>query len=285
MATELALQPTSSDGLAPAKRRARGRVRRLASTVLPPLAVLAVFVGIWYLVSYVVLAPSRRFLLPPPQRVLQVGFFTRANLVQELQGLAVTTRVAAIGLAMAIGIGMVVAISMSQAAWIERSLYPYAVILQTIPILALVPLFGFWFGFGLFSRVVVCTMIALFPIIANTLFGLKSIDPGLRDLFRMQHTNRFVRLVKLDFPSAVPAVFAGFRISAGLAVIGAIVGDFFFRQGTTGIGILMSLYTSRLQAEQLFAAIILSSGLGIVAFWLFGILGYLVGRRYDRSAL
>lgn len=179
---------------------------------------------------------------------------------------------------------MTVAIAMSQAVWIERSLYPYAVILQTIPILALVPLFGFWFGFGLFSRVVVCTMISLFPIIANTLFGFKSVDPGLRDLFRMQHTGRLTQLIKLEFPSAVPAIFAGFRISAGLSVIGAVVGDFFFRQGTTGIGILMSLYLSRLEAEQLFASIILSSGLGIVAFWVFGVLGYVVGRRYDRSA-
>lgn len=281
--TILATKSGGPAALTPPKPARRRPVLRVAAVVLPPLAVFAAFVGLWYLVSYVLLSPDRRFLMPPPQRVLRVGFFTSANLNQELQGLLVTTQVAAIGLIIAIGIGMTVAIAMSQAMWIERSLYPYAVILQTIPILALVPLFGFWFGFGLFSRVVVCTMISLFPIIANTLFGLKSVDPGLRDLFRMHHTNRFVRLVKLEFPSAIPAVFAGFRISAGLSVIGAIVGDFFFRQGTTGIGILMSLYLSRLEAEQLFASIILSSGLGIVAFWLFGVLGYVVGRRYDRS--
>jgi NitT/TauT family transport system permease protein len=261
----------------------KSRIGRIASTVLPPLAVLGLFVGLWYLVSYVILSPARRFLVPPPHRVISVGFLTWANLDPLLQGLLVTARVAAVGLLIAIGIGMTVAVSMSQATWIERSLYPYAVILQTIPILALVPLFGFWFGFGFFSRVVVCTMISLFPIIANTLFGLKSVDPALQDLFRMQNAGRLTRMVKLDFPSAIPAIFAGFRISAGLSVIGAIVGDFFFRQGTTGIGILMSLYLSRLQTEQLLAAIILSSGLGIAAFWLFGALSYLVARRYERS--
>lgn len=268
---------------ATARTQSHSRVRRSLGFVLPPLAVLGVFIGFWYLVSYQLLSPQRRFLVPPPQAVIRVGFLDGRNRAELFNGLAVTTKVAAYGLIVAIAIGITVAVAMSQAGWIERSLYPYAVILQTIPILALTPLFGFWFGYGMFSRVVVCTMISLFPIIANTLFGLKSVDPSLRDLFQMQHAGRLVRIWKLEFPYALPAIFAGFRISAGLSVIGAIVGDFFFRQGTTGIGILMSLYLARLQSEQLFASIILSSLLGIVAFWLFGILSYFVGRRFDRS--
>ena len=127
------------------------------------------------------------------------------------------------------------------------------VTLQAIPILAIVPLISFWFGTGQTSRVVVCVIIALFPIIVNTLFGLQSADRGAHDLFTLHQANRVVRLRKLMFPAALPAIFAGLRISAGLSVIGAVVGDFFFGRGDVGIGNLLRRYASRLQGEELLA--------------------------------
>jgi NitT/TauT family transport system permease protein len=149
------------------------------------------------------------------------------------------------------------------------------VVLQTVPILAMVPLLGFWFGFGLGSRVLVCALIALFPIVANTLFGLRSVPRGLRDLFALHRAGRLSRLVRLELPSALPSILTGMRISAGLSVTGAIVGDFFFRQGQPGLGILIDLYRARLASEQLFAAVMLGSLLGLGAFWLFGLLSRL----------
>jgi NitT/TauT family transport system permease protein len=149
----------------------------------------------------------------------------------------------------------------------SRSLYPYAVVIQTIPILALVPLLGFWFGFGFGSRVLVCVLISLFPIIANTLFGLQSVQRGYHDLFTLYRASRRVRLWKLELPAALPAILTGLRISAGPSVIGAIVGDFFFGQGEPGIGILIDVYRARLESERLFAAVILSSLLGVIVFW------------------
>ena len=113
-------------------------------------------------------------------------------------------------------------------------MYPYAVVLQTIPILAIVPLIGFAFGFNFRSRVLVCVLIALFPIITNTLFGLLSVDHGQHDLFTLHGVGRWQRLWKLQFPAALPNIFTGLRISAGLSVIGAVVGDFFFVQGPPG---------------------------------------------------
>lgn len=268
----------------PDAKRGRGRsARRLLGLWLPPLVMLAAVLGIWYAVSYLLLSPDRRFLVPPPHAIVEVGFLTRDNLVELLNGLALTTRVALVGLAIAVALGMSLAILMRQARWIERSAYPYAVILQTIPILALVPLFGFWFGFGTFSRVLVCVLIALFPIIANTLFGLQSVDPRQHDLFTLHGVGRLRRLWKLELPSALPAIFTGLRISAGLSVIGAIVGDFFFKQGDPGIGILIDLYRARLQSEQLFAAVILSSLLGVVVFWCFGYLARRVVGRWHES--
>ncbi len=125
-------------------------------------------------------------------------------------------------------------------------------------------------------------MIALFPMVSNTLFGLQSVDRSQRELFKLQHASRWTILTKLELPTALPAIFAGMRISAGLAVVGAIVGDFFFRRGTPGIGALLSNYTSRLQGAELLAAILVASLFGVVIFALFGLIGRLaVGRWYD----
>jgi NitT/TauT family transport system permease protein len=244
--------------------------RRFARNVLPPLALGALLLGIWYFISYVVLDPKRQFLLEPPHKVVQVGFLTWDNLHEMLDGLWSSTKVAIIGLAISIVLGVAIAVLMSQARWIERGVFPYMVMLQAIPILAIVPLISFWFGTGQESRIIVCVIISLFPIIVNTLFGLQSADQGMHDLFTLEHAGRATRLTKLMFPAALPAMFAGLRISAGLSVIGAIVGDFFFGQGEAGIGQLLRKYANRLLGEQLLAAVIISSMLGIAVFLFFG---------------
>ena len=267
----------------PAGARQRSGARRLLGLWLPPLAVLAAMLGLWYAVSYLLLSPDRRFLAPPPHQVAHIGFLVRDNFLEIGAALLLSTRVALLGLALAVLLGMGMAILMHQARWIERSLYPYAVVLQTIPILALVPLLGFWFGFGFPSRVLVCVLIALFPIIANTLFGLQSVDASQHDLFTLHSAGRLTRLWKLELPAALPAIFTGLRIAAGASVIGAIVGDFFFKQGDPGIGILIDLYRARLQSEQLFAAVFASSMLGVVVFWCFGFLARRVVGRWHES--
>jgi NitT/TauT family transport system permease protein len=127
-------------------------------------------------------------------------------------------------------------------------------------------------------------LISLFPIITNTLFGLKSADRAHRDLFRLHRANRWKRLVFLELPGALPSMFTGWRISAGLSVIGAIVGDFFFRQGDAGLGRLIDGYTAQLQSDQLFAAVIISSLLGLCVFWLFGLLNRAVVGSWHESA-
>jgi NitT/TauT family transport system permease protein len=261
----------------------RGRGRWLANWG-PPAAVLVAVIGIWYGVSYLLLDPQRRFLVPPPHDVVRVSFFDSFALRELLEALWLSTRVAFTGLAIAIVIGTAMAVAMSRARWIERSIYPYAVLTQTIPILAMVPLFGFWFGFGSFSRVLVVVLFCIFPVVANTLFGLQSVHQEHHDLFTLHGAGRFTRLRKLQFPAALPSIFTGLRIAAGLAVIGAIVGDTFFKQGEPGIGILIDRYQSRLQSEQMVAAIILSSLLGIVVFWFFGFLARRVVGSWHESA-
>ena len=273
--------PVADEPAAPQSRRPR-RSRGRWLSVGGPLAVFALILGAWYFVSYGLLDPDRRFLMPPPQDVLTEAFLDQRVMERIGEALGRSVQVAFLGLAIAIVIGTVWAVLMSQARWVERSLFPYAVVLQCIPILALVPLIGFWFGFGFQSRVIVCVLIALFPIVINTLFGLQAVEPGQHDLFTLHGASRWTRLRKLQFPAALPAVFIGLRNAAGLSVIGAIVGDLFFKQGEPGIGIVIDNFRARLQGPELFAAIITASLLGLVTFLFFGWLGRrVVGRWYD----
>ena len=250
--------------------RVKSRTREIAELILPPLVLGLVLIAGWYFISYVMLDERKRFLLEPPHAVLNVGFLDWENFSEILRALWSSTKVAIIGLSISIVIGFTLAIVMSQTKLLERAIFPFMVTLQAVPILALVPMISFWWGTGTRSRVIVCVIISLFPIIVNTLFGLQSAERGQHDLFTLHHASRLVRLRKLMFPAALPAVFAGLRISAGLSVIGAIVGDFFFGKGEVGIGQRILRYASDLDGEQLIAAVIMSSALGVSVFVLFG---------------
>jgi NitT/TauT family transport system permease protein len=118
--------------------------------------------------------------------------------------------------------------------------------------------------------VLVCVIISLFPIITNTLFGLLSADRSQHELFTLHGASRITRLRKLQFPAALPAIFTGFRISAGLAVIGSVVGDIFFQRGERGIGQLIQVYGARLNYTTMFGALIVTVALGITVFGIFG---------------
>ena len=268
---------------APKAYRVKSRRREAAEAILPPLVLGMGVIGFWYYISFIAIDESRRFLMRPLHDVVNVGFLDSANLTEMLAGLWSSTKVALIGLVIAISIGFFLATIMSQAKIVERAVFPFAVTLQAIPILAIVPLIGFWWGYGQTSRVVVCIIISLFPIIMNTLFGLLSADRAMHDLFTLHHANRVTRLRKLMFPAALPAVFAGLRISAGLSVIGAIVGDFFFGRGEVGIGQLLRRYANNLNGEELLAAVMMSSALGIVVFWTFGWLQNLIIGKWHET--
>lgn len=251
----------------------RARARRNPLTIVLPVAFAAAFIGLWYLTSAFLLSPSRQFILPMPHEVLIVAFLTPKNLLALLGPLGTSTIIAMLGLLIAAAIGIVTAVLMSQAKWVEITLFPYAVALQSIPILAIVPLIAFAIGYGFESRILVVVLISLFPIITNTLFGLQSTSPQMRDLFTLKRASRWSVLTKLQFPAALPALFTGLRISAGMAVVGSIVADFFFRKGNSGIGLAIDTYRNQLNGEMLYGAILLASLLGLVAFWVFGLLG------------
>ena len=184
-----------------------------------------------------------------------------------------TAKVALIGLAITIVIGMFLAIIMSTSRWLERATWPYLVAVQSAPILALTPLIRALIDGTQKQRLFVVVLIAIFPIVSNTLFGLVSADKSQHELFTLQGASRWTRLTKLQFPAALPNIFVGLRISAGLAVIGAVVGDFYFRQGgVVGIGAQIDVYRNRLWGAELITSIIMASVLGLVVFLAFGLL-------------
>ena len=210
---------------------------RWPAIVLPPLVLTAAIVlGIWYFISYAVLVPRRRFLLRPPHEVVANGFLDWDAFSEILESLWSSAKVAFIGLAIAVILGMAVAIAMSQTAPDRAGGVPVHGDAAGDPDPGHRPADRVLVRLRANSRVIVCVIISIFPIIANTLFGLQSADATMHDLFTLHQANRWTRLWKLMFPAALPAIFAGLRISAGLSVIGAIVGDFFFGQGDAGIG-------------------------------------------------
>ena len=270
---EFALDPEERQGK---RRLILGDLWRRLRRVVLPTAVAAGVIGLWYLFTYFVLETDQRFYLPPPHQVIKVGFLNWRNLEQVLMGLGRTTLVTLMGFALSIAGGMLTALIMSQARWIERSVFPYAVAVQALPIVAVSPLIGLWWGWSFRSQVVVTIIISIFPIITNTLFGLQSVESNLHDLFTLHDAGRWRRLRKLQFPAALPAIFTGLRISAGLAVVGAIVGEFFFKggsYGSEGLGQLLFLFQDQLSGSKLMSGIMFSALLGLILFLFFGWLG------------
>ncbi|HUK41620.1 MAG TPA: ABC transporter permease [Candidatus Acidoferrales bacterium] len=218
----------------------------------------------------------RSFLIPAPSQVIE-------SLIRdwpELWSATLNTADASLaGFGMSIVIGSLIAIGMSSAPWVQRAFYPYAVFFQTVPIIAIAPLLVIWFGW---NRTVVASafIVSIFPIIANTLTGLLSTDPALHDLFRLYDAKRLATLFKLRLPFALPHVMTGLRIAAGLAVIGAIVGEFI-----TGAGIGGSIMVSRQQnrVDKVFAGLLLASLLGIGLFMVINLISRLALRHWHAS--
>lgn len=250
------------------------------------MAVFVLFIGVWYLVSGVLLPPHKRFLLPAPHTVVAEGLLVwrggdRRGLQPILASLWDSAKVALTGLAFTIVIGVLLALVMSTRKWLERATWPYLVAVQSAPVLALTPLIRALIDDTQTQRVLVVILISVFPVVSNTLFGLLSADPSQHDLFTLHRAGRWTRLTKLQLPAALPSIFVGLRTAAGLSVIGAVVGDFYFRgAGTVGIGAQIDIYRQRLWGGELIASIILASLLGLSVFLFFGWLSRRVVGRW-----
>ena len=219
------------------------------------------------------------YLLPRPSSVM-LALLHSGN---ELSKAAVQTALAAsTGLLASALMGALIAILLCIHPWIRRAFYPYAVFFQTVPIIAIAPMLVIWFGYGLKAVIASAFIVSVFPIIANTLSGLLSADPALLDLFRLYRASPLKTLVKLRIPSALPAFLTGLRIASGLAVIGAIVGEFVADtyQNGGGIGTAVVIAIKEQKTDKVFAAVLMASLLGLVFFALVNLLSHLAMRRW-----
>jgi NitT/TauT family transport system permease protein len=272
---------TSPDGLPATYRRSRWAV---IGGFVPTLITCIVFIGVWQFASTEMISHQRRFLVPTPATVLTKGLLDGTTMRQIAASLWLTTRLSLFGLAVAIVLGLALGVAMFRFRWAERASYPYLVALQAVPVLAIAPLLTVVFGYSFWAKSIIVVIIAFFPIPTTLLLGMKSVDQGLVDLFRLSGASWGTQLRKLALPNALPSLFTGLRISAGLSVVGAIVGELFFQQGSPGLGQRIYAYQTNMQYPQLYTAIIFSSLLGIAIFALFGWAGHRAIRSWHESA-
>jgi NitT/TauT family transport system permease protein len=224
------------------------------------------------------------YMLPTP---VAVGKAVVARFPSLMASLAITSEEAAGGLAASIIVGMLIALLFAQSRWIRRMLYPYTILLQTVPIVAIAPLILMWVGPGILSVTLVAFIICLAPIIANTTQGLISVEPNLIHLFLMHNASRLQLLTRLRLPHAVPSLFVGIRIAAGISVIGAITGELFAgsaRVGEGGLGYSILYASAQLQTDYLFALVLAATVLGFVFFFLVMFLEWYFLHNWHESA-
>lgn len=228
-----------------------------------PIGVAVVLLAAWQ--AAVVAWDVPAYIVPAPTRILATLWDDRALLAASL---VVTASVALAALAVAVVAGVLTAFVFAQSRIIEASLLPYAILLQVTPIVAIAPLIIIWVADTRLALVLCATVVAIFPIISNTSLGLRSVDPGLADLFRMSRASRLQVLLRLRIPSALPYFFAGLRVASGLALIGAVVAEFVAGTGGQGAGLAYQILMAgiELNIPRLFAALAVITAAGVVLY-------------------
>jgi NitT/TauT family transport system permease protein len=253
-----------------------------AQKVAWPAFVAVVLIALWQ--GLVVAFDVPVFLVPSPLRVAQ-ALVGDAGLL--FGALVTTLKITVLAFACATVLGVAIAFAFVQSRAIETALFPYAVLLQVTPIVAIAPLIIIWIKDPTASLVICATLVALFPIIANTTLGLRSVNPGLMSYFKLHRATRWQTLVRLRIPSALPYFFGGLRISSGLALIGAVVAEFVAGTGGTGTGLAYQILQAgyQLNIPRMFAALLLITVTGVVLFAAMSVLsGWALGGWHESEA-
>lgn len=251
---------------------------RIVAPVLMGLFMLALWEG---LVRTMAIPP---YILPGPILVAKTLVSDWGTLCPAL---VVTLTITLQALLAAVVVGVMLALLFSLSRWIELSLFPYAIILQVTPIVAIAPLIIAWFDDVNVSLLICAWLVAFFPILSNTVLGLRSVDRNLLDLFELYGSSRWRTLLDLRLPAALPYFLGGLRISGGLALIGAVVAEFVAGSGGRESGLAYRILESgyQLKIPRMFAALVLISAAGIAIYLLLSLVSHLLLRRWHESAL
>jgi NitT/TauT family transport system permease protein len=230
----------------------------------------------------------QHYVLPRPVEILTALVENWANLATSL---LITLQITFLALAVAVLGGVGLAVLFAQSRWMEMTFYPYAVIIQVTPVVAVAPLILIWTDIWFESRIVglvVCAwIVAFFPLLSNTTLGLRSTDHSLEDIFSIYGASRWQKLLHLQIPSALPYFLGGLRIAGGLSLIGAVVAEFVAGTGGMGSGLAFRILESgyRLQIDTMFAALFLIALTGVVIYAALSLLSHLLLRKWHESAL
>lgn len=255
---------------------------KIASRVLPPALVFVLFIGAWEWMLR--LLDVKAYLLPKPSDIMEAAVQNSASLAASV---STTVLEAVIGFAVSVVLGVAVAILLALSKMVERSVYPYAIILQTIPIVAVAPIIVIWFGAGMNAIVVIAFLISFFPILSNTLIGLNATEQNMKNLFHLYNATKMQTIWRLRIPSALPYILAGLKISCSLSVVGAIVGEYIAGIGGMqgGLGYAITVASSQLKTPYLFACGLSAALVGIVFFLIINALSNRLLRSWHDSAM
>lgn len=263
-------------------RRARARrIESVAKWALPVVVLVALLI-LWDRI--IVWNNIPHYLLPGPGKVVE-------TLVKDwpmlFEAFLVTLQITLLALAVAVVGGVGLAVLFNQSRFAEMSFYPYAVILQVTPVVAIAPLIFIYVDNRTVGLLLCAWIVAFFPILSNTTLGLNSTDHNLRDLFRIYGATRWQRLRYLQLPSALPYFLGGLRIAGGLSLIGAIVAEYVAGTGGIGSGLAFRILEAgyRLNIPRMFAALLLIAVTGVVIFAGLSFLSHMLLRKWHESAL
>ncbi|MEK4180211.1 ABC transporter permease [Aeribacillus sp. FSL K6-1121] len=250
--------------------------------IIGPIAALVVFLSLWQFVP--IMVGVQPFILPKPTDVLQAAVEDWELLWPAIQ---ITVAESVIGFVISAIIGIGFAVLLASSKILEISIYPYAVILQTIPVVAVAPIVVIWFGSGFNSIVMISFLIGFFPIISNTLMGLNSIDKNMSELFTLYNASKWQKMWKLRIPAAMPYMMTGLKISSTLSIVGAITGEYIagIGGGKGGLGYAITVAAVQLKTPYLFACGIAAAIFGIVFYLLVSLFSHFMLRSWHESAM
>ena len=250
--------------------------------ILAPIVIGLVVLGLWELAVWQLGVPY--YILPGPWRIVNALIADWGTLSGSL---LITLQITGLALLAAVVVGGLLSILFTQSKWLELSLFPYAIILQVTPIVAIAPLIIIWVNDTLLSLLICAWIVAFFPILSNTILGLNSADHNLINLFQLYGASRWQTLRYLRLPAALPYFLGGLRISGGLALIGAVVAEFVAGSGGTASGLAFRILEAgyQLKIPRMFAALVMVSATGIVIFLVLSLVSHLLLRRWHESAV
>jgi ABC-type nitrate/sulfonate/bicarbonate transport system permease component len=257
--------PVRGEALATGSRRSRPRLRAIAARVLPPLLFAILVLGLWQIGASVFKVSD--LLLPRPSQIGQALWNDRGLLADNAW---VTLREILIGYVLALVLGVALGALLHRSKVIERAVYPWLVVSQVVPTVAIAPIFVLWTGFDIRPKVMVVVLVSFFPLVVNTIAGLRAVDPELVDLLRTMGASRLRIYRSVRLPAALPSIFTGMKVAVALSVIGVVFGEWV--GSSDGLGYLILTFNNQTATAEVFAAIAVLAVLGIGLFAMVGAL-------------